>query len=217
MTIQALPRLVTRGSLIAAPLTHLASALAAASLATGAMAEVASITRHSDRYYAYTLLQLVGTALFVPLLLELYRRSRGGAQLPAILGAGLMQIGALVGVADSGTQLVYWQTRAGTPAQMTALLHRYESATGANIVFMVGGISLMLGSLLLAAALRRARVAPLWAAVCLPFGLMGSIAAQAAGSRPTLIVAALVLLGGLGRIALEPPQRATAAVAAGTA
>jgi hypothetical protein len=58
---------------------------------------------------------------------------------------------------------------------------------------------------------------PVWAAVCLPLGLIGSIAAQAAGSRPTLIVAALVLLGGLGRIALEPPQHAAAAVAAGTA
>jgi hypothetical protein len=79
-----------------------------------------------------------------------------------------MQIGALVGVADSGTQLVYWQTRAGTPAQMTALLHRYEPP-------------------------------------------------RSAGSRPTLIVAALVLLAGLGRIASEPPQRATTAVAAGTA
>jgi hypothetical protein len=61
ITIQQLPRLVTRGSLIAAPLTHLTSALAAASLATGAAAEVASITRHPDRYYAYTLLQLIGT------------------------------------------------------------------------------------------------------------------------------------------------------------
>jgi hypothetical protein len=120
---------------------------------------------------------------------------------PAILGAGLMQIGALVGVADSGTQLVYWQARTGDPAQMTALFHRYESATGATVVFMVGGISLMAGSLLLATALGRARVAPVWAALCLPLGLIGSIAAQGAGSRPALVAAALVLLAGLGPIA----------------
>src|SRR6266516_5479085 len=123
-----------------------------------------------------------------------------------------MQIGALVGVADSGTQLVYWQTAGADPAQMTALVHRYENAAAANAIFMVGGISLMVGSLLLATALWRARVARVWAAYCLPLGLIGSIAAQAAGSRPMLIGGSLVLLAGLGRIATmrEPrPLRAS--------
>ncbi len=46
MNIQQFPRLVTRGSLVAAPLLHLGSALTVASLATGAAAEVASISHH---------------------------------------------------------------------------------------------------------------------------------------------------------------------------
>jgi Domain of unknown function (DUF4386) len=215
MNIQQFPRLVTRGSLVAAPLLHLGSALAAASLATGAAAEVASISHHPDRYYTYTLLQLIGTALFVPLLVLLMQLARERAPLTAIVGAGLMQIGALVGVADSGTQLVYWQTAGGDPAQMTALVHRYENAAAANAIFLVGGISLMAGSLLLATALWRARVAPVWAAYCLPLGLIGSIAAQAAGDRPLLIGGSLILLAGLGRIATtrEPGRSARTAAA----
>jgi hypothetical protein len=120
----AAERLVTRGSLVAAPLLHLGSALAAASLATGAAGDVASVSHQPDRYYAYTLLQLIGTALFVPLLVLLMQLARERAPPTAIVGAGLMQIAALVGVADSGTQLVYWQTAGGDRAQMTALAHR---------------------------------------------------------------------------------------------
>jgi hypothetical protein len=210
MNAQQLPRLVTRSSLVAAPVCHLASALAAASLATGAAAEFASIAQHPDRYYAYTLLQLIGTALFVPLLVLLMQLARSRAPRFAIVGAGLMQVGALIGVADAGTQLVYWQAAAGDPSQMTALFQRYESAAAANVIFMVGGISLMVGSLLLATALFRARVAPTWAAACLPLGLIASIAAQAAGSRPILIAAALVLLAGLSRIAFERREPAAA-------
>jgi hypothetical protein len=94
-------------------------------------------------------------------------------------------------------------------------VHRYENAAAANAIFMVGGISLMAGSLLLATALWRTRVAPVWAAYSLPLGLIGSIAAQAAGNRPLLIGGSLVLLAGLGRIATtrEPGRSAQAAAA----
>lgn len=173
-----------------------------------AAAQTAEIARHSDRYYLFTLLTLIGTALFVPVLLELMRLARSRAPFPAIVGAGLMQVGTLVGVADAGIQLVYWQTgaRGADPAQMTALLDRVENAAGVSIVFMVGGFSLIAGSLLLGIALWRTRVAPAWAALCLPLGVISNIFAFAAGSRP-------LLAGQLTRPPRRPHRRGGAASA----
>lgn len=218
MTVQQLPRLVGRAALVLAPLCFLASALAASSLASGEAAQVTAIARHPDRYYLFTLLTLIATALFVPLLLELLRLARAGAPFAAIVGAGLMQIGTLVGVADAGSQLVEWQTgaRGADPAQMIALLHRFDGATGATALFMVGGLALVAGSLLLGVALWRARVAPVWAALCLPLGIVANVVSYGAGSRPLLVASSLVLLAGLVRIAAtaEPQPAAVAASSA---
>jgi hypothetical protein len=213
MNVQQLPRFVGRASLVLAPLVHLVSTLVVASLASGATAEVAAIGRHPDRYYLFTLLQLIGLVLFVPLVAALMHLTRTRAPLPAVLGAGLMQLGVLVGIADAGTQLVYWQTgtRSADPAQMARLLHRFESAPGANAIFMAGGLSLMAGSIVLGFALWRARVAPVWAALCLPLGLIGTVVAFGAGSRPMLAGASVVLLAGLTVVAIRTRDRASSA------
>ena len=79
MTVQQLPRLVGRAAFVLAPLCFLASALAASSLASGDAAQASAIAGHPGRYYLFTLLTLIATALFVPLLLELLRLARTGA------------------------------------------------------------------------------------------------------------------------------------------
>ena len=114
-----------------------------------------------------------------------------------------MQVGTLVGVADAGSQLVEWQTgaRGADLAQMIALLHRFDGATGATALCMVGGLSLIAGSLLLGVALRRARVAPVWAAACLPLGIVVNVVSYGAGSRLLLAASSVVLLAGLARVA----------------
>lgn len=211
MIVQQLPRLAMRVSLVLAPLLWLLSApLAAGATASGDGAAVAEIARHPGRYYLFTVLTLAGTMLLVPALVRVTELARARAPLAAFAGAGLAQLGALVGIADSGTQLVYWQTRGGAPAQMAALLHRYETAPGANAVFMVGGLSLIAGSLLLAYALRRSRLVPFWAAACLPLGTVTNIAAFAAQSRLVLAASSLVLLAGFVRLAAGPARAGAA-------
>ncbi|HET7043803.1 MAG TPA: hypothetical protein VFI37_03045 [Gaiellaceae bacterium] len=209
MSIQQLPRLSARASLLLAPLLWLASApLATGATADGDAASVAEIARHPDRYYLFTLLTLVGTMLLVPAVGGLAGLARTRSPLASFVGGGLVQLGVLIGVADSGTQFLSWQTAGGDPAQMASLLHRYETATGASVVFMVGGLSLIAGSLLFAFALRRARVAPLWAAACLPLAMVANIAGFAAGSRTLLAASAAIMLAGFARVALGPIRAA---------
>lgn len=214
MSVQQLPGLAVRVSLVLAPLLWLVSApLAAGAMTSSDAAGVAEIARHPDRYYQFTLLTLIGTMLLVPALVGLTNVARERAPLAAFVGAALVQLGALVGIADSGTQLVYWQTPGGNPAQMAALLHRYENATGAGLVFMVGGLSLMVGGVVLATALVRSRALPVWAAVCIPLGLVSNVVAFAAHSEALLTASSAILLAGFARAALRSAPVGAPAVA----
>lgn len=212
MNPQVLPELVKRLSLVVAPLLVLLSVVAMPTAASSARDQILSIEVHPDRWYAFALLSLVSSALLVPALLELMALGRARAPFGAIVGAGLCCVGAFVAVADSATQLVYWQMGTGDRAAMLALAHRYEHAFGAGAIFMVGGLSLLVGSMLLGVALARARAVPMWAAAAVPIGIVANLVGFAAGSRFLLVASGVVLLAGFGRAALRAPT-ATPAVA----
>jgi hypothetical protein len=203
MHLEKLPAGVNRWSLVAAPSLFALSGLVVPALKNGDAAQVAMISAHPDAWYAFTIVSLLGSALLVPAALALMHAT-GARSTASVLGAGLLCVGGLVALADSATQLVYWQmgSRSADPAQMAALLHRYENAPGASVIFFVGAIALVVGTVLLALALTRTRVAPLWAAVLIPVGMVANLAAFVGSSKVLLIVSSVVLLAGMGRIAL---------------
>jgi hypothetical protein len=203
MHLENLPAGVNRWSLVAAPSLFALSGLVVPALKNGDAAQVAMISAHPGAWYAFTILSLLGSALLVPAALALMRAT-GARSAASVLGGGFLCVGGLVALADSATQLVYWQMGAGSadPAQMAALLHRYENAPGASIIFVVGAIALVVGTVLLAFALTRTRVAPLWAALLIPVGMVANLAAFVGSSKVLLIVSSVVLLAGMGRIAL---------------
>jgi hypothetical protein len=203
MHLEKLPAGVNRLSLVAAPSLFVLSGFVVPALKNGDVAQVAMISAHPDAWYAFTILSLLGSALLVPAALALMHAT-GARSAASVLGGGFLCVGGLVALADSATQLVYWQmgARSADPTQMAALLHRYENAPGASIIFVVGAIALVVGTVLLAFALRRTRVAPLWAAVLIPVGMVANLAAFVGSSKVLLIVSSVVLLAGMGRIAL---------------
>ena len=196
-------RLVRRGALVAAPILFALSGLVSPPLVSDAAAQVSVIAAHPTRYYLFTLCSLLGSALLVPAWIELGARGAAGARRTIALGVAFLQVGAFVAFADSATQLVYWQTGAGDHAEMAALINRYEGAPAAAVIFMVGALALIAGSVVAGVALRRAHVVPLWAAPLIPLGLVLNIAAFTAGSRILLVVSSLVLLWGTGYVAVR--------------
>jgi len=205
MTVQQLPGLVNRVALVAAPLLFALSGLVIPALASGDAAQLDLIAAHPTGWYLFTMFSFVGSAALVPASIALMNATREAAPLTSVIGAGLLAIGGLVALADSATQLVYWQMGAADAdrAQMIALLHRYENAPGANAIFMVGALALVVGALLLAVALVRAHATPVWAAVLVPGGMVLNIGSFVGSSRVLLIVSSLVLLAGFGRVALR--------------
>lgn len=205
MRIRHLPTLANRVALVAAPLFFLFSGLAIPALKSGDNAQLALIAAHPTGWYLFTLFSIVGSIFLVPAAAALMKVTREGAPRSAIVGGGLLQLGAYVALIDSATQLVYWKM--GRPvadhAAMASLLHRYENAPAASIIFMVGALALVVGSILLAVALTRTRTAPLWAGVLLALGMAANIAAFVGSSRPLLIGSSVALLVSLGFVALS--------------
>ena len=205
MRIQNLPALTNRIALVAAPLFFLFSGLAVPALESGDAEQLALIGSHPTGWYLFTIFSIGGSLFLVPAAAALMNLTRASAPRSAILGGGLLQLGAYVALIDSATQLVYWKMGrpAADRAQMTALLHRYENAPGASAIFMIGAVALVGGSVLLAVALTRSRVAPLWAGTLLPLGMVANIAAFVAGSRPLLIGSSVAMLVPLALVAIS--------------
>ena len=68
-----------------------------------------------------------------------------------------------------GTELMVWQMGApgASLGQMAALVTRYNAAPGAALIFMIGGLATLSGTLLLSAGLWRAHAVPAWTAIAI--------------------------------------------------
>jgi hypothetical protein len=220
MSTHPIARTTVAWSMILAPLAGLIGAVALPALRSTRGKELTAIAAHPDRFYVYAISLLISSYLFVPVFVGLLNLIREHSPRLAYLGAGIGLFGMLVAIGDAATELMYWQM--GSPhadhAQMTALAERYESAAGSSLVYTIGGFATLLGSVLVAVALWRARAVPRWTAVGIPVGVVANVAGFGAASQPVLVASYVVLLAALGRIASvvlnrEPALAAAPAVA----
>lgn len=195
-----------RSTLVLAPLFAVASAVIAPPLKSDARDQLAVIAAHPDRWYWFTLLLLIGSVLLVPALLWVAGLLRPRASRLADIGGALAVLGAIVAVGDVMTQFVSWQM-AGDHAhlsQMAAALDRFDNASGAAVVFAVGGLSILVGSVLLTIALLRTRLAPAWAAVGLSAAILANFVAFSAASNAGVLASWVLLLVSMGALAARP-------------
>jgi hypothetical protein len=87
-------------------------------------------------------------------------------------------------------------------AQMTALAERYENTAGSSLIYTVGGLATLAGTLLLAVALWRTHVVPRWTSASIPVAVVANVGGFSAASSPLLVASYVLLLAAFGRIAL---------------
>jgi hypothetical protein len=202
-----LPMTAAALSMIAAPAFLVASALVSPQLKGDEGAQLDVIAAHPTRWYWFTVLLLIGSVLLVPALLGIAALLHQRSPRLANVGGGLAVVGSLIAIGDVMTQLVSWQMVASGADhdQMAALLHRFDNAAGVGVVFSVGGLSILIGVILLTVGLIRTRVAPAWAAIGLSLATLLNIvafsSASAAGVAASWVVL-LVAMGYIGRTAL---------------
>jgi hypothetical protein len=198
--------------LIGAPLLTLAGSIASPAIKSDNAAQLEVIAQHPARYYAFTVFTFAGIALLVPALLGLMQMTRDRAAGWGNAGGTLALIGTLIAAGDAASQLIVWQMAApgADRGQMAALLHRSDEALGSSLPFTIGGLTFLVGILLLAIGLWRARAVPLLVAIGLPVGGFLNIAGFSAGSTAILVLSSVVLLAALGwvgwRVLSEPAQ-----------
>jgi hypothetical protein len=190
-------------TMIAVPIAWLLSAIVAPQLDSDEGAQLAIVAQHADRWYWFALLTLVGSMLLVPALLGVIGLVRDRAPRAAYVGGTLALLGTLVTIVDSAEQLVIWQmgARGADHAQMTALLTRLDHAAGLATIFTIGGLAVLVGTVVLAVGLVRARVAPIWAAACLPIATIVNIVGFTAASRSLVAASCVILLAGFAPLA----------------
>ena len=195
MTPDSARRALLAGSCVTAPLFGLVAAAAIPALPTTPADGIHTVASSPDRFYVYALCVLVSSMLLVPAvfaLLELLRPRRPWA---ALVAGVVTQIGMLVAVGDSASELVFWQMGAHgkDPSAMIAVTDSYERAPGTSLVYSVGGLCTLGGVLVLGFLLWRARALPAWAAACLPLGAIVNIVGFSVASRPLLAGSYVVL------------------------
>jgi hypothetical protein len=204
MQRQQLPRTAAAASLITAPLLGLAAACAWPPLRTGDRAQIAAISTQPGRWYIFSLFILLSTIMLVPAVLALMRLLGHTRPTWALIAGCLAQLGILIGIGDAATELMFWQMGApgASLGQMAALATRYNTAPGAALIFMIGGLATLSGMLLLSAGLWRAHAVPAWTAIAIPIATIANIAGLSANSVPITIASYALLLAAFGRIAV---------------
>jgi hypothetical protein len=225
---QQLPRAAAAASLIAAPLLGLAAACAWPPLRSGERVQIAAISAQPDRWYIFSLFIVLSSIMLVPAVLALMRLLGHSRPVWALIAGSLAGLGILIGIGDSATQLVFWQM--GSPgasiSQMAALATRYNSAPGAALIFMIGGLATLSGTLLLSAGLWRTHTIPAWTGAAIPVATIANIVGLSANSVPVTIASFALMLAAFARIAVtvrtspawaQPPTPVTASPAADSA
>ncbi len=186
-------------SLIGAPLIGLVGALLTPQYSGDLGEELSAISAHTGRWLVSDFLNLLTFFLMIPAVFGLLHLLRHRSVALGHIGAalallGLFFHGAIIGFALVSVPLV----ESGMErAQMVAFAERmYEGP--AFIMILAPFIGFYLGMILLAVALWRAKVAPLWISVLLVAGLLSEFVGTDAVSPELMFVLLLVSLGWIG-------------------
>jgi Domain of unknown function (DUF4386) len=194
-------RLAAGFCLIAAPLVLFVGAVVHPQSKEDSAAHLAVVGDNPDRYYAAHALLLIGLALFLPAILGLMHLLRVDATAFGHVGGGLTMIGLLGAtavVAVDGVAVTQMGQPEASPQEMAALLDRIKESAGFRAIAVIGAVSFLLGALLLAYGLWRARAVQPWVAAGIAVGAIAVFIGQVTDNRTIFAIAFAIYLVALG-------------------
>jgi hypothetical protein len=173
--------------LLAAPVAWLAGAALSPGTDADTATELATVAAHPDRWSAFMALVAIGSLALVAATPGLARlcSSRLG-----LVGAALVAYGNVIGASDAINELSLKEmvVNGADRAQMVGLLDRTDESVPGALFFMTGGLSFLVGGVMLAVALGRSRAVPAWSAAL--FGLSFVVQLVGWSSSSDLLVGA---------------------------
>ncbi len=181
-------------SLLVTPILLLLGAIIGPDLGDNTTEELANIADNEAAYVISGLLFLIGPLVFVPGMLGVIRLMRRRGVTLGQVGAALIMFGALLIIAFYGWGAVEYvaATEEGLNRPEMAALFDAAEDSALGIPIWVGGfiLGLALGSILLAIALWRNQVVPVWS----PIALVASTVLGFFGESKVLSIISFVLL-----------------------
>jgi hypothetical protein len=204
-------------ALIACPLFALASSAVAPAFKSDERAQLDVVAQHPTRWYWFTLLLLVSTILLVPAYLGIAALVRERSPRLGAIGGALGALGAIIAVGDVMSQFFVWKmvTPGLDRAQTAELLHRVDNAAAVDLVYSVGGLAVLAGTIMLTVGLVRGRVAPTWVAVGLTLAVVANLVAFTSASAAGVAASWLILLASMGALGVKLLARGGRAPATG--
>jgi hypothetical protein len=158
-------------SLLVTPVLLLLAQLIGPDLGGDAADELAAIADDEARYVISGLLFLISPLVFVPGMMGTIRLMRRRGVTLGQVGAALIMFGALLTMAFYGWGAVEYVAATESGLTRTEMAELFEAAedSAVGVPIWVGGffLGLLLGSILLAIALWRSRVVPVWGPIAL--------------------------------------------------
>jgi hypothetical protein len=197
-------RLIAGVGMVLAPLLLLISGIVQPDLKSGDLNQLVVISGNLDAWYTSQALALAALAVSVPAILGLMHMLRERQWAMGAVGGGLALLGVVFAAGTVALSLVQWQLmRFGVPIpSAAAIVHDLKTTSGMQIPFLILPFAFALGMAVLATGLALSRAANPAMATMIGLGAIGVLAGYAIASVTLVIVAAAVLLVGLGTTGL---------------
>ncbi len=197
-------RWIAGAGMILAPLLLLVSAIVQPTLKSGELNQLVVIAGNLDSWYASQAIALAALAVAVPAILGLMHMLRERQWHIGTVGGALALLGVVFSAGTVALSLVQWEMmRFGVPIPVTAaVIDDLKNTAGMQIPFLILPFAFALGMAVLAVGLAMSRAANPAVAAAIGLGAIGVPIAYAISSVTLLIVAAAVLLVGLGTTGL---------------
>jgi hypothetical protein len=197
-------RWIAGAGMVLAPLLLLVSAVVQPSLKAGELNQLVVISGNLDAWYASQALALAALAVSVPAILGLMHMLRERQWATGTIGGGLALIGVVFSAGTVALSLVQWQLmRFGVPIpSAAAIVHDLKGTAGMEIPFIILPFAFALGMAVLAVGLGVSHAANPAIALLVGAGAIAIPVAYAISSVTLLVIAAAVLLVGLGTVGL---------------
>jgi hypothetical protein len=194
-------KMVAGACMIVAPILFLAAMVVSPGFDSSAAGYLANAADDRDAWYAMTALSLASLVFVVPAILGLMHMLREREVAAGHVGGALALIGTLAFAAQQGFNLTVWQmTNGGDPAQMTALVDRFNESAGVAVPLLGGGLAFCLGFIVLAWGLVRAHAVHPAVAGAVALGAVALAIGFTAYEQSVLIAAGVLFTLGTGAI-----------------
>jgi hypothetical protein len=197
-------RYIAGAGMVLAPLFLLISAIIQPTLKSGELNQLVVISGNLDDWYTSQAFALAALAVAVPAILGLMHMLRERQWPTGTIGGGLALLGVVFSAGTVALSLVQWEMmRFGVPIPVAAaVVHDLKTTAGMEIPFIILPFAFALGMVILAVGLAVSRAQNPVVAACIGLGAIGAPIAYAISSVTLLIIAAAVLLVGLGATGL---------------